>query len=134
MRKGMLVFWLGFCVLRFYGLSFAQEAQGNLQSKASDPYQWDFGRVKQGDILEHDFVLKNESSDILEIGNIHTSCGCAVSQASKKSLLPQDSTTIKVTFKTKGYSGSVKQFVYVHTDSADLSIVKFTIKAMIVKE
>jgi hypothetical protein len=133
MGKRIQILCLGFWFLQFWGLSFAQEAKGNLQPKAADAYQWDFGKVRAGQLLKHDFVLKNESSDILEIVNIHTSCGCTASEAGKKSLMPQESTTISVTFDTKRYSGPVKQFVYVHTDSADLSIVKFTISAEVVK-
>jgi hypothetical protein len=133
MGKRILILCLGFWFLQFCGLSFAQEVKGNLQPKASDAYQWDFGKVKAGQLLKHDFVLKNESSDILEIVNIHTSCGCTASEAGKKSLMPQESTTISVVFDTKRYSGPVKQFVYVHTDSADLSIIKFTIQAEVVK-
>jgi hypothetical protein len=134
MGKRILILWLGFWLLQFCGLAVAGEAQANLSPKTSDPYLWDFGKAKAGELLKHDFVFKNGSSDILEIVNIHTSCGCTASEAGKKSLMPQDSTTITVTFNTKGYSGPVKQFVYVHTDSADLSIVKFTVKAEVIKE
>ncbi len=127
MRWKILIFCLGFSIFQFRGLSAAPQKP--------DPYQWDFGQVKEGAILKHGFLLKNESHDILEIANIHTSCGCIAAQAEKKSLLPQGSTTITVTLDTKGYAGkTIKQFVYVHTDSADFSIVKYTVTAEAVKE
>ena len=124
MRKGIILFLLSFFVFQF---AYAEEAK-------VDPHEWDFGQVKQGAILKHDFILKNETNDILGISNIHTSCGCTVSESDKKSLMPQESTTIKVTFNSKGYLGPVQQFVYVNTDNADLAIIKFTIKAQVAKE
>ena len=124
MRKGIILVLLSFFIFQF----------AHAEKEKVDPNQWDFGKVKQGTVLKHDFILKNETSDILGIVNIHNSCGCTVSESDKKSLLPQGSTTIKVTFNSHGYSGSVTQFVYVHTDNTDLAVIKFTIKAQVVKE
>ena len=124
MRKGLILFLLSFFILQF----------AQAQEKEANPNEWDFGIVKQGEILKHDFLLKNETADILEINNIHTSCGCTASEAEKKSLMPQDSTAISVSFDSKGYQGAIKQFVYVNTDNADQGIIKFTIKAQVVKE
>ena len=121
MRKGVILFLLSFFVFQF---AYAE-------NEIINPNEWDFGRVKQGAILKHDFILKNQTDDILEINNIHTSCGCTVSNSDKKSLSPQESTAIKVTFNSEGYSGPVQQFVYVNTDNVDLAIIKFTIKAQV---
>ena len=147
MRKRIIVFLLGFSIIQLAGwgewVSFGycsaegQESDGLValpEKEKVDPHQWDFGIVKSGVVLKHDFLLKNQTNDILEINNIHTSCGCTASESGKKSLLPQESTAIKVTFNSKGYSGPVTQFIYVNTDNADLAIIKFTIKAQVVKE
>jgi len=99
----------------------------------SDPYNWDFGQVKQGEILKHDFVFKNESQKTLNIKEVTTSCGCTASAVKNKTLLPGEDTTIEVKFNSKGYVGSVQQFVYVHTDSLDKPIVKYIIKANVVQ-
>lgn len=120
----MILFLLCFLVFQF-----AHAAE----KEKVDPNQWDFGQIKEGAVLKHEFILKNETSDILEINNIHTSCGCTVSESAKKSLLPQGSTVITVSFNSKGYSGPVTQFVYVNTDNADMAIIKFTIKADVQK-
>jgi hypothetical protein len=135
MRKLILILCWGVCCSQLCGLALAGEVKGSRPSMAADSYQWDFGKVKEGEVLKHDFLLKNESSDILEIANIHTSCGCIAAQAEKKSLLPQGSTTITATLDTQGYAGKpIKQSVYVHTDSADLSILKYTVTAEVVKK
>lgn len=98
-----------------------------------DPYAWDFGQVKQGQIIKHDFIFKNNFQKVLKIKNIDTSCGCTVSEVQKKVLLPQESTLVEVKFNAKGYSGDIKQFVYVNTDNVDNPVTRFIIKANVTK-
>lgn len=95
---------------------------------------FDFGKVKQGEILKHAFSLKNDSTkDVLSIKSIDTSCGCTASEVKKKILLPQEETSIEVEFKTKGYSGKIKQYVYVHTNDKDKPVLRLTISAEVYK-
>ena len=94
---------------------------------------WDFGQVKEGLILKHDFLLKNESQKALKITGTHTSCGCAVSKVEKNTLLPGEETLIGVKFNSAGYSGAIEQYVYVNTDDAENPILKFTVKAQVIK-
>jgi hypothetical protein len=132
MRKVMILFLLSFFIFQFHleaSSGPVAQAQSSVEKEKADPNQWDFGKVKEGLVLKHEFIFKNETSDILKINNIHTSCGCTVSESAKKSLMPLESTAITVSFNSKGYLGPVSQFVYVHTDNADMPIVKFTVKA-----
>jgi len=99
-----------------------------------DPYTWDFGEIKQGQILEHEFILKNESSVVLNLRDAVSSCGCTVFALNKKVLQPQESTSIRVKFDSKGYLGPIQQFVYLNTDSIDNPVIRFIIKARVIKE
>lgn len=108
-------------------------AETGLVLEEKDPYAWDFGKVGEGITLEHTFTLKNESKKILVIENLRTSCGCTGSVISKNTIPPGGVAEIKVTFKTKGYSGSVSQFVYVQTNDPQNPVIKFTIKAEVFK-
>jgi len=101
--------------------------------KITDPYSWDFGKRGEGKVLKHEFVLKNESQSTLTVKDINTSCGCTVSKVKKDVLLPGESTNIEVQFDTRGYSGPVQQYIYVHTDSLEKPILRFIIKAEIIK-
>ncbi|MFA5095748.1 MAG: DUF1573 domain-containing protein [Candidatus Omnitrophota bacterium] len=101
--------------------------------KIPDPYAWDFGKVKQGEVATHSFTLKNDSAKTLNIVAVNTSCGCAVSGVKDKVLAPQGSTLLEVKFDSKGYSGAVQQFIYVNTDSVDKPVIRFIIKADVVK-
>lgn len=103
------------------------------QKEQNDPYAWDFGRVKEGEVLKHSFVLKNESPKVLNIKDVNTSCGCTVSKIDKKSVLPTETTLIEVQFNSKGYSGAVQQYIYVNTDNLDNPVLRYIIKAEVVK-
>ncbi|MBU1905802.1 MAG: DUF1573 domain-containing protein [Candidatus Omnitrophica bacterium] len=104
------------------------------EEDADGPYFWDFGEIKKGEIVEHNFVIKNDTEETLKITKVHTSCGCTASEVEKDTLLPQESTQIKVKFDSKGYMGEIKQYTYVHTDGPEEPVIKLTIKAKVVKE
>ncbi|MCX5709530.1 MAG: DUF1573 domain-containing protein [Candidatus Omnitrophica bacterium] len=95
---------------------------------------WDFGKVKEGEVVKHEFVLKNESKDKLNIQGVSTSCGCTASAVKNKSLKAGDSTVIDVSFNSAKYSGAVKQFVYVNTDNVKDPLIIFEIRADVVKD
>lgn len=97
-------------------------------------YSWDFGRVKEGQIVRHDFTLRNNSNKILKVKDVTTSCGCTVSVVKKDTLFPGESTTIEVAFNSEGYSGPTQQYIYVHTDDLDNPVLRFIIKADVVKK
>jgi hypothetical protein len=101
------------------------------KSPIEDAYSWDFGKAKEGEILKHNFLLKNDSTKPLKIQSINTSCSCTVSKVKKKTLLQGESTYIEVEFNTKGYSGLNEQYIYVQTDNLDNPILRFIIKAEI---
>jgi hypothetical protein len=100
-------------------------AQGQNKSEANtglaEFYLWDFGRVKEGEVVRHNFNLKNTMGKTFKIKDVTTSCGCTASAVKKDKLLPGESTEIEVEFDSRGYSGSVQQFIYVHTDAVDTS-------------
>jgi len=119
------------------------------KQEIGDVYSWDFGQVKEGEVLKHDFIFKNTSGDTINIKDINTSCGCTVSKVEKKTLAPGESTVIEAQYNTKGYSGAVQQYVYMRIDKPDAAttasvngtvllavdnpIIQFIIKANVVK-
>ncbi|MDD5691990.1 MAG: DUF1573 domain-containing protein [Candidatus Omnitrophica bacterium] len=123
MRKAFALFLFSSLVFQF---AFAGDDPGAAM-------EWDFGRIKEGVVVKHDFTFKNETSGILKITGINSSCGCTVSQAGKNSLAPGESTMINVVFNSKGYLGEIKQFVYVNTDDTNMPVVRFIVKAQVEK-
>ncbi len=128
------VLGLSLVLFPFYGGCYAQTGKNIVQEEqAQDPRVWDFGKVEEGQVFKHEFILKNDSGKVLNIKAVNTSCGCTISEIEKKMLAPQESAKVKVEFKSKGYSGKVQQFVYVNTDSVDEPIIRFVIKAEVIK-
>ncbi len=91
--------------------------------------EWDFGAVQEGSIQKHFFALRNNTLKTINIKEVSSSCGCTITKVKKRVLAPGELTTIEVSFNSKGYSGPVQQYVYVHTDSLDNPIIRFIIKA-----
>ena len=136
MRIVLILLFLSFSLGGCYAQNqeeITSQAEITDQTGIVDPYSWDFGQVKEGEVLKHNFILKNESEKTLTIKDVNTSCGCTASKVEKKILLPGQSATLEVQFNSKGYSGPVQQYVYVHTDSLDKPIIKFIIKADVIK-
>lgn len=133
MKKGLFSLLLVMCLpLCAWSAAVVPAQAPQANASVQNPLEWDFGIVKAGVVLEHIFVLTNDSVKDLVIKDTTTSCGCAVSEIKKKRLMPGESTELLVKFETKGYNGATHQFVYVNTDNIDNPIVRFTVKANVV--
>lgn len=131
MKKLLLVaIFLSFIFSGCYGDNSIEKP--DLQ-KQEDLYIWDFGKVKAGKVMKHTFTLRNETGKRQKITQINTSCGCTASKLEKKELAPGEDTKIEVAFNSKGYSGKIQQFIYVHTDNLDKPVIRYIIKAEVEK-
>jgi hypothetical protein len=70
---------------------------------------WDFGKVKQGEVLAHEFVFTNEGDAPLVIERVSTSCGCTAALASEDRIAPGKEGRVKASFDTRGFAGSVAE-------------------------
>ncbi len=120
------------CLL--FGCAGAEKSQAPSPSPLSDIADvWDFGQVKEGDVLKHEFIFENTTERSLEIKDVNTSCGCTASDVKKRKLSIGESTPLDVKFNSKGYSGQVKQHIYVITDDPEEPLSKFVIKGRVIK-
>jgi hypothetical protein len=72
----------------------------------------DFGKVKQGDVVTHEFTFRNEGGAPLVVDKIETTCGCTAALVSEKRIAPGRDGKIKTVFDTRGYSGRVAKYIY----------------------
>jgi hypothetical protein len=77
---------------------------------------WNFGKVKQGDVLSHEFVFVNEGDATLVIQKVSTSCGCTAALVSADKIQPGNEGRIEIKFDTRGYGGQVRKLVYVDSN------------------
>ena len=93
--------------------------------------KWDFGKIKQGQDVTCEFVFNNEGDEVLQIGNVESSCGCTAILVSEKKVAPGKSGKIKVTFKSMGYAGEVVKYVYVESNDPDARRIQLKIQAAV---
>lgn len=67
--------------------------------------EFNFGKVKAGEKVQHEYVFKNTGKEPLVISNAKGSCGCTVPEWPKEPIAPGASGKIKVEFDSKGKSG-----------------------------
>jgi hypothetical protein len=94
-----------------------------------DPNFYDFGIVKEGTVIKHTFMLKNNEADTINIKEVNTSCACTTPKFDKKVVEPGKEIPIEISFDTKGYPGIRKRQLFVHTDSKKNALVIFEIQA-----
>ena len=118
---------IGFLTLFLLGLSclLAQADGPRLVFKEKE---WNFGKVKQGEVVMHEFIFRNEGSLPLKVNRVTTSCGCTAALVSEKEIPPGKEGRLKVTFDSHGYAGKVLKYIYFDSNDpgspqVELSIV-----------
>lgn len=79
----------------------------------------DFGTIKQGDKVTHDFKFTNTGEADLLISNAKGSCGCTVPEYPKEALKPGESGNIKVSFNSTGKSGQTEKSVTIMVNTKE---------------
>jgi hypothetical protein len=67
--------------------------------------EYNFGTIKQGDIVNYDFSFTNSGKKPLIITEAHGSCGCTVPQFPKDPIKKGEKGVIKVTFNSASKMG-----------------------------
>lgn len=86
---------------------------------------YDFGEIKEGTIVTHAFVIRNEGTDPLVFTQRpQSSCGCTVAALPKEVLLPGDSLELVATFDSTGFGGRhVRKEIRVYTNDPQTPVV-----------
>lgn len=92
---------------------------------------FDFGKIKQGEVVSHKFVFTNEGDAPLKINKVTSSCGCTAALVSQKNLAPGGKGEIKATLNSRGYRGNLIKYIYVESNDPNLPTTKLSIKVMI---
>ena len=66
---------------------------------------YDFGKVKEGDIVEYSYRFKNVGTQPLVIIDARASCGCTIPEKPEKPVAPGEMGFIKVKFNSENKSG-----------------------------
>ena len=78
---------------------------------------FDFGTIKEGEIVTHAFSFTNNGKSPLIISNASGSCGCTVADFPREPLAPGKSAEVKVQFSSAGKEGHQEKSVSLTTNS-----------------
>jgi hypothetical protein len=92
----------------------------------------DFKNIKEGKIVDHNFIITNTGGDLLKITSVRASCGCTAANPEKSDLKPGESTAIKVSFNSSGRLGPQVKFVYINTNDPANNEIKLKITGDVV--
>lgn len=67
--------------------------------------EFDFGEVKEGEVVEHVFHFTNNGKVPLIISDARSTCGCTVPEWSKEPIPPGEKSEIRVHFNSTNKSG-----------------------------
>lgn len=93
---------------------------------------FDFGTVKQGEELTHNFKIKNIGKSNLILRKVKASCGCTATQPDKEVVAPGEEASIKVTFNTRGRSGRQNKSITVYSNDPKKSTMLLRVSTTIV--
>lgn len=107
-----------------------QQADTRLQQAAVMPKttidfyetKYDFGKIKQGDVVKHAYKFKNSGTNPLLISKVDVSCGCTVPSFSKEPIAPGAEGEIILQYNSKGHPGKQIKNAMVHSNGQAESI------------
>ena len=91
----------------------AKVPQGPTTMIKFDQEDYNFGKVTQGQIVEHSFEFTNTGKEPLIISECHASCGCTVPEWPRDPIAPGEKSKITTKFNTAGKSGEQRKVVTV---------------------
>lgn len=84
---------------------------------AFDDDTYNFGSIKVGEVVEHEFTLVNTGEAPLIISNVHASCGCTTPDYSKNPIAPGEKGMVKVRFDSNGQMGNQHKVITVTSNA-----------------
>lgn len=79
--------------------------------------EYDFGTIREGEVIEHLFKFTNEGQAPLVISNITASCGCTSPDWTKTPIKPGDEGFVKVVFNSTAKTGQQAPTVTVQANT-----------------
>lgn len=92
---------------------------------------FDAGKVNQGNIIKHDFIVKNMGNKELNITRVDPGWGCALADYDK-AIPPAGSGKISISVKTDAYSSPIVKSAKIVSNDPENSETRVQIKAYVV--
>ena len=92
--------------------------------------EFDFGGVKEGSKITHDFVVLNKGEAVLEIREVSVSCGCSAASFDR-TIPPGGEGKITLRVDTKGYEGNIHKTATVYTNDPETARFTLGVRALV---
>ena len=83
----------------FYLHTFFSSDEGSHDPDYRDTYEFDFGKINPGQLVSHDFNLKNNTDDTIKVMDMVTSCECINTSVSQKVIPPKTDFRVSINFQ-----------------------------------
>ncbi len=111
------------------GGAAAQDHPGGFPALAVSPPAIDFGDMQRNEVRHLELTLSNEGGAPLHILNVASDCGCTVAKPEVNQLAPGQSTTMKVSFNSKGFEGPQRKHLTIVTNDPATPSVEVVVSA-----
>ncbi len=91
----------------------------------------DFGEILQGDKVEYVYRFRNAGDEVLQVGNVRSSCGCTAALLSANRIAPGDFGELQVTFDSARFRGDIHKTVTIDTNDPRYAHLAFAISGNI---
>lgn len=98
-----------------------------------DDADFNFGRINQGEKVEHAYVLSNAGKSDLHIRKVKASCGCTAVTPEKNVIGPGESVEIKTIFSSAGKVGNQNKTITIITNDPQKSKLILWVKGEVIK-
>lgn len=111
MKSLFVIILIGFSAIAF--------AQSNAAMLKFDHKEHEFGEVKEGEKVSHDYKFKNEGKSPLILSNVMIACDCTTSEWPKEPIMPGKEGVIKVMFDSEGKDGLQKKVLVILSNASN---------------
>ena len=95
--------------------------------------EFDFGKLKAGESVKHNFIFTNTGTAVLEITDVRPSCGCTTAGGYDRQVAPGKTGSIPLQFNSTGFNGELAKVVNVSCNDPTQSNVMLRIKGVVWK-
>ena len=111
----------------------------NLPKIEITPKHFDFGEVEYGQVVEHNFKVKNLGRAVLEIKRVATSCPCATAKIAKEKIEPGEEVELLVSYDSGAMgrphgTGEQERIIYVKSNDPSNPQVEVKIFANVISK
>lgn len=95
-----------------------------LTTAALSENNFDFGKIKKGDKVEHIYEITNTGTNPLVISEVKPGCGCTAPDFTKDPILPGKKGKITLHFDSSNFDGNVQKYadVFVNVEKSPIKL------------